>query len=104
MKSTLQYDEHLTVQMKDIGRHQPSFFLFQELNRSCLQQQGFNISFWRVTNDLGNDLGCLGVPLVPVLATTLLYGTNFQNWRLHLVMRDVLLVLSLPHYLVVPFG
>lgn len=48
--------------MKPTGVHKFDFYMFNELYRHCLLQEGFIISFWRAANSLG-DTGLFEVSL-----------------------------------------
>lgn len=47
------------------------------------------LSLWRVTNYIGNSLGCLAVNIVSLWTTNGLNVTHVQKGKLHLMIRDV---------------
>lgn len=61
------------------------------------------LSLWRVTNYIGNGLGCLAVNIVSLWTTNSLNITHLQKGKLHLMIRDVQLGAHLPHHLSIQF-
>lgn len=63
LQSTIEYHEHQSVRVKDLGRYQLNFSVFSEIHRFCLEQWVLTISLCRANNSLGNSLSCLGVSM-----------------------------------------
>lgn len=82
------------VPMKALCGHHLDFYVSSELFGCCLQQQNLVFNLRRATYSLGLSLGCLGIPMGPLWS---------QDWKFHLVTRDVQLGLGLPHYFAVSF-
>jgi hypothetical protein len=89
--------------VKALGKHQLIFSMFNELCRCWCLQGGLNISSLRATNSLGSTKCFLGVPIGASLANNSIDISQSQNWNLHLVTRDILLVFCLSCYLVILF-
>ena len=57
-------DANKNVGVQVLCRHNLDILMFNELYRCCLQQLCLAISLWKTNYSFGNNLGCLGIPLL----------------------------------------
>lgn len=83
-----------SVEVKTLLRHELDFSVFNEINKSCFQQQLNILALhyvshnWAV-NILDNSLSCFGTFSGTFWPRTLLHITHSQHWRCHLMAEDV---------------